>query len=289
MPLNSQGVGATTKPFAQEADARWIMSYSAGLGDGNPQSMNTEGQRVLAHPVFPVALEWPAILASRELDCYRTITPAEAGRGVHAAHDLHLLRPIRAGDRLRTTATLIGIRAIKPGALQALRLDTVDAVTGELVARTYQQNISRGVAVVGGDRSIESEPVTPLREPKARASSVQSWELSISAQAAHVYTECARIFNPIHTDRSVALAAGLPDIILHGTATLALAISVLVDRFCEGDQRRVRRLGGRFSAMILMPSVAQLVLLDRSADTLFFEVHNDQGAVAFSQGFLVFD
>ena len=27
-----------------------------------------------------------------------------------------------------------------------------------------------------------------------------------------MYTECARIWNPIHTDRAVALAAGLPDI-----------------------------------------------------------------------------
>ena len=34
----------------------------------------------------------------------------------------------------------------------------------------------------------------------------------------HVYTECARIWNPIHTDLAVARAAGLPGPILHGTA-----------------------------------------------------------------------
>src|SRR4029077_6419959 len=52
-----------------------------------------------------------------------------------------------------------------------------------------------------------------------------STEVAISPTLAHVYTECARIWNPIHTDRAVARAAGLPDIILHGTATLALAVS----------------------------------------------------------------
>ena len=40
----------------------------------------------------------------------------------------------------------------------------------------------------------------------------------ISALAAHVYTECARIWNPVHTDTAVADRAGLPGLILHGTA-----------------------------------------------------------------------
>ena len=31
--------------------------------------------------------------------------------------------------------------------------------------------------------------------------------LAISTGAAHVYTECARIWNPVHTDSAVAAAA----------------------------------------------------------------------------------
>lgn len=112
------------------------------------------------------------------------------------------------------------------------------------------------------------------------------WIMAYSA--AHVYTECARIFNPIHTDRAVALAAGLPDIILHGTATLAFAVSKLVQAELAGDYRRARRIGGRFSAMVQMPGTIRLVLLERTADTLFFEVHNAEGELAFSRGFLVF-
>ncbi len=71
--------------------------------------------------------------------------------------------------------------------------------------------------------------------------------------AAHVYTECARIFNPIHTDVAVAEAAGLPGPILHGTATLAMAVSAVVDRAAGGDPSAVQRLGCRFGAMVPMP------------------------------------
>src|SRR2546422_8551885 len=71
---------------------------------------------------------------------------------------------------------------------------------------------------------------------------------------AHVYTECARIYNPIHTDTAVALAAGLSAIILHGTATLALAVSRVGARDLDGDPGRVRGVAGRFPGMVTLPS-----------------------------------
>jgi acyl dehydratase len=78
--------------------------------------------------------------------------------------------------------------------------------------------------------------------------------VDVSAQAAHVYTECARIWNPIHTDVAVARAAGLPAIILHGTATLALSVSKVVAHDLGGEPGRVRAVTARFAGMVLMPS-----------------------------------
>ena len=78
--------------------------------------------------------------------------------------------------------------------------------------------------------------------------------MRIAATLAHVYTECARIWNPIHTDRAVALGAGLPDIILHGTATLALAISQVLRQQPRGATTLVRAVTARFGAMVRMPS-----------------------------------
>ncbi|MEZ5596515.1 MAG: MaoC/PaaZ C-terminal domain-containing protein [Pseudomonadales bacterium] len=101
----------------------------------------------------------------------------------------------------------------------------------------------------------------------------------------NIYTECARIYNPIHSDRGFALAAGLPDIILHGTATLALAVSRLVDQALGGDSTRVVRLGGRFRAMVLMPDTLLLTWY-RAADTVFFRVTNSEGGPAIDNGFL---
>src|SRR4029077_3872964 len=91
-----------------------------------------------------------------------------------------------------------------------------------------------------------------------------SAEVAISPTLAHVYTECARIWNPIHTDRAVARAAGLPDIILHGTATLALAVSRALRHDPRGAATPVRALACRFGAMVPLPS--RLVVRGRRAE-----------------------
>ncbi|MFV2089787.1 MAG: MaoC family dehydratase N-terminal domain-containing protein [Pseudomonadales bacterium] len=285
MPLNTAMVGQSTRAFTHDIDARWIMAYSAGLNDLNPRYLDTQAARVCAHPVFPVCLEWPVILASRELPGYQSQTPAEGARGVHASHDLHLYRPIEAGDRLTTQATILGLTEIKPGAAQLIRLDTTDEA-GELVCRTYQLGISRGVAVEGEPIQAEDPPGLPVSAGTGRKA---AFEIDIPAAAAHVYTECARIWNPIHTDRAVALVAGLPDIILHGTATMALAVSRLVDEYLGGDATRVRRLGGRFAAMVLMPSTVTLVVESAEEQAIFFDVCTADGQRAFKNAYLCFE
>lgn len=297
MPLSAEIVGLQTESFEHRVDARWLMAYAAGLGDLSPRYMDTQADIVVAHPVFPVCLEWPAVLDCANLPGSEGVTDAERRRGVHAAHDVHIYRPIRAGETLTTTATVIGMRQIRPGAAQTLRLDTVDA-EGNLVCRTYQLGISRGVEIAGAPAQIESVPAVPgpaVPGKKAvRESAVEeSIAIRVAAGAAHVYTECARIWNPIHTDRAVAVAAGLPDIILHGTATLALAVSRIVERVLGGDPTRVRRLGGRFSAMVLMPSTLQLLIhgVNHAAaeGLVSFTVLTEDGQSAFSEGFLCFD
>ena len=278
-------VGESTTATTHDIDARWIMAYAAGLGDLNPCYMDTQNNALVAHPVFPVCLEWPVILSSRHVRGYEMLTRAESARGVHAAHDLHLYRPIRAGEKLTTQATIIGLQQIKPGAAQTTRLDTVDE-TGVLVCRTYQLGISRNVDVIGSPVTAEVPPALPLlRDPTKE---VARFSIPLAAGAAHVYTECARIWNPIHSDRAVAIAAGLPDIILHGTATMALAVTRLVDAFLGRDPTRVRRLGGRFTAMVLMPSTLTLEVLGDENGTLFFQVLTQAGEIAFGQGFLCY-
>lgn len=283
VPVSSRLVGQSSEPIIHDIDARWTMAYAAALGDTLPCYLDTRRpQGVVAHPLFPVCIEWPVVLATRQLPGDESLTPAERMRAVHATHDLVIHRLVRPGDRLSTRVTFVGVERRKPGAYERMRLDTVDAGNAP-VCTTWMGALYRGVAVDGPDHPAADAPplpdsIDPHTRPRAE------FRIPIAATAAHVYTECARIWNPIHTDAAFAAAAGLPGIILHGTATLALAVSRVIEAEAGGDPQRVRRIAGRFGAMVFMPSAISVRLMARSDDTVRFEVHNAEGALAVRDG-----
>ena len=63
MPLFADVVGSTTEPFRHHVDRRWILAYSAGIGDASPSAFS---QDAVAHPMFPVCPEWPVVLGVRQ-------------------------------------------------------------------------------------------------------------------------------------------------------------------------------------------------------------------------------
>ncbi len=286
-------VGITVGPREQEIDPRWLMAYAAGLGESAPEYFDTtRSGGILAHPLFPVCYEWPLALEIRA----KVLPDDIAVRSVHATHHLTVHRSPRAGDRLSTTARVVALERRPPGAYMVLRMETVDGA-GRRVTTTEYGSLYLGVDCEGNPHP---DPLPPReREPETLSPQGRgqgegwSWSIDvpISPTFAHVYTECARIWNPIHTDRAVALGAGLPDIILHGTATLALAISQALGHDARGPAAPVCSLDCRFGAMVRLPS--RIVVRGRrpeaSADgaVIRFEALAQDGRPAVRDGRLV--
>src|SRR5712692_7414735 len=200
------------------------MAYAAALEETAPEYFDTtRPEGLVAHPLFPVCYEWPAAVELRA----KLTSESIAARSVHATHDLVIHRPVKAGDRLGTTATVSLIEPRSPGAYQVTRFETVDQ-RGQPVTTTEYGSIYRGVSV-----DPASAPARPQgSEPTENESSEtgEGWSTS------------------------VALSAGLPDIILHGTATLALAVSRVLRREPAEAAPRVRRIACRFTGMVRLPS-----------------------------------
>ncbi|MEX2206297.1 MAG: MaoC/PaaZ C-terminal domain-containing protein [Myxococcota bacterium] len=287
MPLSCESVGVSGELLSSSVDARWTMAYAAGLGDARAAYLDTRARPdVLAHPLFPVCFEWPAFLSTRHLRVGEDLSYDERVRGVHASHDLVLHRPLRAGVELETRATIARVERRPSGAFQVVRLDTHERGFAP-VSTTWYGSLFRGVEVSGADRALGDEPPAPARLAPDAKPSVEV-EIPVAATAAHVYTECARIWNPIHSDTAVAARAGLPGIILHGTATLAHAVTAVVDRALGGDPERVARIACRFTAMVRLPSVLRVRIFAPEADgSVPFDVLNAEGEPALRGGLIV--
>ncbi|MGH7986896.1 MAG: MaoC/PaaZ C-terminal domain-containing protein [Candidatus Binataceae bacterium] len=285
MPVDSSMVGSTTGAIAAEVDERWSMAYAAGLGDALACYLDTRRTAgIVAHPLFPVCFEWPAATSLRAKH-RASVSAAEAARGVHATQHTMIHRLVRPPERLLTTATIAGIERRKPGVYELTTFETVDAA-GAAVCTTYNGTIYRQVELSGPDRPSGHLPPATLAALPARPRA--ELKVPVVAVAAHVYTECARIWNPIHTDAAVAARVGLPAIILHGTATLALSISRIVEEELGNDPERVAEIYGRFGAMVLMPSAITVRVLTReklaAGETIFFETLTQEGGRAVRDG-----
>jgi acyl dehydratase len=284
MPLDSSLVGTTVASIASEIDTRWAMAYAACLGDYLPCYLDTRRPGgIVAHPMFGVCFEWPAAGSIRH-KARASLSQEEAVRGVHATHHTIVHRLVHPPEHLITRAELIGIERRKPGAYEVAKFETSDD-KGSLVCTTYYGSLYREVEVKGHDRPAETPMLPTLTQPEVPRAEIR---VPIGAGTAHIYTECARIWNPIHTDTAIAARAGLPGLILHGTATLAITVSRIIETEAGGDPERVTQIYGRFGAMVLMPSevVVRILTRDKTAacDTIFFETLSAEGGSAIRDG-----
>jgi len=254
-------VGREIGPDEQQVDKRWLMAYSAGLGE-----------TAYPHPLFPVCYEWPATRWLRER---AGLVPIDA-RLVHAQHDLTIHRPPVA-ETLFISGKVVAAVQRTPGTLVVYRFVTRDEEQNP-VSTTDFSALYRGATLEGGDRSI-AEVEDP---PKHSQALNPIGDIAVAATAAHVYTECARIWNPIHTDVDYARAAGLPDIILHGTATLALSISAASKKLALKTVKRVRC---RFAGMVTMPGTLT-VRASRIGDEVAFETRDARGEKVIERGWI---
>jgi len=291
MPLDASIVGRPVGSRRVVVDARWLMAYAAGVPDARPELYDTRSDLGM-HPLFPVAPEWDLVIGfRRELSGLRA---DEASRGVHAAHDVIVERPVRAGEELELSGWVAAVDRRRGGAEQRVRFEARDG-DGQVVWRSMMTSVFRGVDVIGepsaagpgatgSDATGREWPVLPEPVP-ADTPAIASSDSVVGPLDAHTYTECARIWNPIHTDLAYAQRAGLHAPILHGTATLARGVSIATT-LAGVPLDRVGRVAGRFVAMVDLDTTITVRLLRATAEAVWFDVRNAAGDPAVLGGVL---
>jgi len=282
MPVLTDALGLEVTGEPRDITARQTLAYAAGLDETDPRYFDdARPGGIVAPPPYCVSLEWPLAVALRD-DPALGLSAEERLANVHACQETVFHRPIRPGDRLRTGARIVELSAIRPGAKMVTKFATVDCETGKPVVTSWSTGIYRGVDIDGPGGTLE-QAAQPAAAP---TEDFTATDIVIAPTLPHTYTECADIWNPIHTERAVALASGLPDIILHGTATWALASREIVRAHADGDGTRLRALGGRFSGMVL-PGTTITLHMSRAKTAnglVTFDIRDADGRPVLSAG-----
>jgi acyl dehydratase len=282
MPLSAAVLGTAPPPLTIDVDDRWLMAYAAGLGETAECYLDPRRpDGLVGHPVFPAGPEWALQTQFRAGEGF--LAPGERRGIVHYLQDLVLDRPVAAWGPVDVTAQVVAVDRHRAGALLTMRLD--GRAAGELLWTTWNTGLVRGADLVGDPASLDDPPAVPAAPAPGPALATAT--VTLGGGAAHVYTECARIWNPIHTDLVAATAAGLPGLILHGTATLAHGVSRALELAGVQDPARVRRVRGRFGAMVPLPSELTVRLLGQAGATVHFDVRDAADQAVVRDGLLV--
>jgi acyl dehydratase len=286
--LGSELVDTSFELPEREIGWRETTNYAAAVGDLNPRYFNdTKHTPLIAPPMFAAAVTWPVyvgqLLASTE-----SLFPEDvAVTAVHASNHFVLRRPIRVGDRITVKGRLASIQPTSAGVYAVTHLDLVDS-DGEIVVTEYHGTIFRGVACSDGGRSAATTPSVP--EYAAPDEPLRELPIPIERELPYIYDGCTDIISRIHTSPAFARErAGLPDIILQGTCSLALAAREIVNAEAEGDPVRLEALACRFSSFVIPGTTARLHILGTTGVEgkmdLFFRLLNAAGQPALTHGY----
>ena len=169
-------------------------------------------------------------------------------RLVHAEQAIVLHRSLPAAGRVIGRTRVVGLhdRGADKGALLLLERRVTDAISGELIATVTQTTMLRADGGFGGayGASLAEPHAIPGREPDAVC------DLPTLPQAALLYRLNGDL-NPLHADPAVAHAAGFSRPILHGMATMGVAMHAVLKELLGYDADGVRGMRVRFTAPVL--------------------------------------
>lgn len=275
MQLDPSLVGTPVPSTSFETTARQTTNFAAAVADMNPRYFDdTRSTDFRAPPLFAVAVTWPVIEKAREL-----VPPEVMVRMFHAGEHLIFHGPIRPDTRLDVSGRVAAVQPTSAGALMTVKLEAWDQ-KGNPVFTEYTAAMFRGVECPGEGQSVEQLPRLPGFDESADL--LWETEIPIERRATYLYDGCTDITFQIHTSPAFARFVGLSDIILQGTAMLAMTAREIVDRQAGSDPGRLAEIACRFTSTITPGTNVRLQLIGEHLDLCGFRVINAQGKAALT-------
>ena len=289
--LNSELNGTHLRDYETSVNWRDIMNYSAAIGDANPRYFDDESSNgIIAHPIYSVAISWNIIGRIQEFIVSEKFPTELLLSQVHYTEHLEIHQPLSPGLELVIRGQIVAILPHRAGTHVIIRL-VARQKEGAPVFTEHIGAMLRGVECIGGGSGKESLPI--VQNISDAVEPCWTSTLSIDKLMPFVYDGCTDIVFPIHTSIKFARMVGLPGLILQGTATLALAVTELVNRELNREPTRVKSVSCRFTGMVLPGSNISVRMIEKrkrnTATNFLFDVCNIDGERVISNGCLSAD
>lgn len=242
--LNQELIGKRYPEQRFEVTAAAARAFALASNDENPRYLDDSGlEGPIAPPLFAIVAAMPSEILPLSDEALTGPAGAFFQKMVRGDNDiLWTGGVIRPGDVLSSSAIVSSVELKSNGEL--LRVDVTLRRDGRELARVGCGYFVRGEGDKGPPKPAGMSPIP-------RGSVIANAEMHVANDQPLRYAEASGDRNPIHTDDAIARLAGHPGIILQGSCTMAFVAKAVVDHFCEGDPKRLRRLRVRYARPVL--------------------------------------
>lgn len=253
--------------FAVEKER--TIAYAEATNDEHPRHLSGE----LAPPVFAIVPVFGALMPT-----VSAVVPQEFFmRVVHGEHDFRYHQPIVPGMTLVSRVAPVGIHGRSSG-VAVVAKGVTETQAGEPVVEQYMTAFFRGAQLDG--LHGEDAPAHGFPEQLRGSDPLLSVTHGYDSDQTQRYSQASGDPMPVHLDDDFAKSVGLPGIIAHGMCTMAFASRAVIQAACPEDPARLKRLAGRFGA-IIQPSEK---LTTNVYEGLAYETVSDNGNTAIKDG-----
>lgn len=262
MELSSEFVGMKSHPYTLGISKRRAMNFAASIFDANLwyfDDVRPEG--IVVHPMIAVALSWHMTVDAGKFWEMGNFPVEVLSRQVHYSEYLQWHRPMVPDEEVSVSAELAAVLPHRAG-VHLINKYTATGADGAPVFTEWAGAMLRDVKCSDGGAGQENVPTSE----RFRSGGETLWETPIHVHplAAHIYDGCADIHFPIHTSVAFARQVGLPNILLHGTSTLGMAVREILNREGDGDPRRLRDVACHFTGMVFMDTTITVQALGKT-------------------------
>ena len=252
------------------------MAYAKATNETNPLYYELDENKLAIPVLFPVTM---VIAPLKEMVRDDTLN-FDVTQMIHGEQELLYFRPLRPWDKIKTKLELESIDIKESGDI--LWLKTSGSTEEELV-------FEMRAGIFFKKPRKRSRPVKPrVKEEPIEKQIIINKQMKVTSDQSVRYAAASGDENPIHLDKDVAIAVGLPDIILHGLCTLAFATQAIVDGLVSGDPTKVKRVKARFSKPVFMNNTLTtegwLLEEKEKSKIIGFDTKNESGEIVLKFG-----
>ena len=276
MAMNRSCIGKTYPELTYTVEAEATKRYALAYNEDNPLFIDDERKGgIVAPPLFGVVYSGASIAQAM----FDTEVNLDLIRLVHGEQDMAFVNVVRPGDVIKSQSKITDIQEKGSGELLKIFVRSKNQ-RDEVVLEEKIGFFVRG-------KSSGRKPAAAVAAPE-RPQDLFAVEMKVAEDQTYRYADASGDHNPIHVDDKFAKAAGLPGIILHGLCNMAFTSKAIMDKVCEGDARRLRRLKVRFSKPVLPGQTLTTHgwILEETATelTLGTETRNEKGTLVIRDG-----